>query len=347
MRLRLAAAVSLAVSLSIPALSIPAFAADPHPHILQQPSISKDLIAFNYAGDVWTVPRGGGRATHLTTGVGIESQPIFSPDRRTIAFTGEYDGDTDVFTIPATGGIPKRITYHPAADVAVGWTPDGKGILFRSNRDAAIRYTRMFEISAEGGVEKRLPLPTAYEGALSPDGSRIAYNPLGPGSAFNFTTYVSWGNYHGGLAPALWITTLPGLESVEVPHEISADYSPTWADGKLYFLSGRKGPITIYSYDPSSKALAEVYHNPGPDVHSLASDGHALIFDRLGELYALEPGGQPHMVDVDVTSDFPDVRPHFVRGKDRRHARGRNRAGEDRGDAASEPAAEVWAAEGH
>src|SRR6185437_7516985 len=175
-RLRLAAAVSLAVSLSIPALSIPAFAADPHPHILQQPSISKDLIAFSYAGDVWTVPRGGGRATHLTTGVGIESQPIFSPDRRTIAFTGEYDGDTDVFTIPATGGIPKRITYHPAADVAVGWTPDGKGILFRSNRDAAIRYTRMFEISAEGGVEKRLPLPTAYEGALSPDGSRIAYN---------------------------------------------------------------------------------------------------------------------------------------------------------------------------
>ena len=181
------------------------------------------------------------RATQLTTGVGIESQPIFSPDGRTIAFTGEYDGNTDVFTIPATGGIPKRITYHPAADVAVGWTPDGKSILFRSNRDAASRYTQIFEISADGGVEKRLPLPTAYEGALSPDGSRIAYNPLGPGSAFNFTTYVSWGNYHGGLAPALWITTLPGLESVEVPHETSADYSPTWADGKLYFLSGRKG----------------------------------------------------------------------------------------------------------
>jgi tricorn protease len=307
-RMRLAAVVSLAVFVAIPAL-----AADPHPHILQQPSISKDLIAFSYAGDLWTVPRGGGRATHLTTGVGIESQPIFSPDGRTIAFTGEYDGNTDVFTIPVTGGIPKRITYHPAADIAVGWTPDGKSIIFRSNRDAASRYTQLFEISAEGGVEKRLPLPTAYAGAISPDGSRIAYNPLGPGSAFNFTTYVSWGNYHGGLAPALWITTLPGLETVSVPHETAADYSPTWADGKLYFLSGRKGPITVYSYDAASKAVAEVYHNSGPDIHSLASDGHTLVFDRLGELYTMEPGGQPKLVDVDVAGDLPDVRPHFVK----------------------------------
>ncbi|HTV08565.1 MAG TPA: PDZ domain-containing protein [Candidatus Aquilonibacter sp.] len=307
MRLHVAAVVSLAVCLSVPAL-----AADPHPHILQQPSISRDLIVFSYAGDLWTVPRTGGRATRLTTGVGIESQPVFSPDGQTIAFTGEYDGNTDVFTIPATGGIPKRITYHPAADVAVGWTSDGKSILFRSNRDSASRYTQLFEIPAQGGVAKALPLPMAYEGELSPDASRIAYNPLGPGSGFNFTAYVSWGNYHGGLAPSLWITTLPGLDSVEVPHETSADYSPTWVDGKVYFLSGRKGAISIFSYDPASKTVAEVYQNTGDDIHSLASDGHTLVFDRLGELYTMEPGGQPHMLDIDVTGDMPDVRAHFV-----------------------------------
>ncbi len=213
--------------LTLPAsrCSVPPFAADPHPQILEQPAISKDLIAFSYAGDLWTVPRAGGRAWRLTTGVGIESQPIFSPDGRTIAFTGEYDGNTDVFTIPATGGIPKRITYHPAADVAVGWTPDGKRILFRSNRDSASRYT---QLRSTGGGRRREGAPAAHgvRGTLSPDGSRIAHNPLGPGSAFNFTTFVSWGNYHGGLAPAIWITTLPGLNSVEVPHETSADYSP-------------------------------------------------------------------------------------------------------------------------
>src|SRR5579864_7048843 len=104
------------------------------PHIFQRPALSRELIAFGYAGDLWTVPRSGGRATRLTTGVGIETAPIFSPDGKTIAFTGDYDGNTDVFTIPVAGGVPTRVTYHPAPDYAVGWTPDGKNILFRSNR---------------------------------------------------------------------------------------------------------------------------------------------------------------------------------------------------------------------
>jgi tricorn protease len=311
-RLRFAVLLGLASFVSFAT----AHAADSHPHILQQPAISKDLIAFSYAGDLWTVQRSGGLATRLTTGVGIESQPVFSPDGATLAFTGEYDGNTDVFTIPVTGGIPRRITYHPAADVAVGWTRDGKSILFRSTRSSASRYTQLFTIPAKGGVATALPLPTAYEGEFSPDGTHIAYNPLGPGSAFNFTAYVSWGNYHGGLAPSLWIASLPGLDSVEVPHEVSADYSPTWAGGKLYFLSGRHGATTIYSYDPGTRAVAEVFHNTGSDLHSLSSDGRTLVFDRLGELYTLVPGSQPQLVSIDVTGDLPDVRSHFVKVAD-------------------------------
>src|SRR3569833_1228116 len=110
------------------------------PHIFQHPALSKDLICFGYAGDLWTAPRAGGRATRLTTGVGVESNPIFSPDGQTIAFTGEYDGNTDVFTVPTLGGVPQRVTWHPAADTAVGWSADGKQVLFRSNRSAASRY---------------------------------------------------------------------------------------------------------------------------------------------------------------------------------------------------------------
>src|SRR5215510_10059160 len=102
------------------------------PLLLRQPTLSKTHIVFAYAGDLWIVPRSGGSAERLTTGVGVEGLPLFSPDGSMIAFSGDYDGNVDVFVVPATGGIPKRLTYHPGPDVAVGWTPDGKQILFRS-----------------------------------------------------------------------------------------------------------------------------------------------------------------------------------------------------------------------
>jgi tricorn protease-like protein len=103
-------------------------------HCYSVPHSTASFIAFSYAGDLWTVSRDGGQATRLTTGTGIETDPVFSPDGTMIAFTGEYDGNTDVFVVPASGGIPRRLTYHPAADYAVGWTPDGKSVIFRSNR---------------------------------------------------------------------------------------------------------------------------------------------------------------------------------------------------------------------
>jgi len=278
------------------------------PHILQQPAISHDQIAFGYAGDLWIVPRAGGRAIRLTTGVGVESGPIFSPDGRTIAFTGEYDGNTDVFTIPASGGVPQRITYHPAADVAVAWSPDGKDIIFRSTRASASRYTQLFSVPAKGGLAKPLPLPMAYAGQISPDGASIAYSPLPPAFGFNFTNYVAWGNYRGGTASTVWVANLKTLDSVEVPHQSATDMSPVFLGGKIFFLSARKGSVGIFSYDPQSKQVDEVYHNKGPQIRSLSTDGETLVFDRLGELYTLEPGGQPKMVPIDVTGDMPDVR---------------------------------------
>jgi tricorn protease len=283
------------------------------PRLLQQPAISHDLIAFTYAGDIWTVPRTGGRATRLTTGVGVESAPLFSPDGATIAFTGDYDGNTDVYTIPVSGGVPHRVTYHPASDVAVAWSPDGKAIIFRSNRAAASRYTQLFSVPAAGGVAQALPLPMAFAGQMSPDGGAIVYNPLPPAFSFDFTSFVAWGNYRGGRAGTIWITTLPGLDSVEIPHEAAADFSPVYLGGKVYFLSGRKGRIGVFAFDPATKAVSEVWRNDGgSDVRSLSTDGHTLVFDRLGELYTLEPGGAPQRVVVDVAGDLPDVRPRIL-----------------------------------
>ena len=282
------------------------------PHIFQRPAISNDMIAFGYADDLWVVPRAGGRATRLTTGVGIETAPIFSPDGNTIAFTGQYDGNTDVFTIPVTGGIPFRVTYHPAVDNAVGWTPDGKQILFRSNRDSASRYTQLYTVPAQGGFAKVLPLPMAYQGQFSPDGKEIAYSPLSLAFGFNYNFFVAWGNYHGGTASTIWLTSLPGLDSVEVPHEKASDFDPVYVDGKIYFLSGRDGPITIFEYDPATKAVKKVFDNKGPDIHTLDCNGSTLVYDQLGEIHTFDIAtGKDSIVPIDVEADLPEVRPRI------------------------------------
>jgi len=279
------------------------------PHIYQHPALSRDLIAFGYAGDLWTVPRAGGVATRLTTGVGIETEPIFSPDGKTIAFTGDYDGNTDVFTIAATGGVPFRVTYHPAADFAVAWTPDGKNIVFRSTRISQSRYTQLYSVPATGGIAKPLPLPMAYQGQFSPDGKEIAYSPLPPAYGFDYMTYVAWGNYHGGRASTIWITTLPGLESVEIPHEVASDFSPVYADGKVYFLSARKGKATIYKYDPAAKTVTQALANDGPDIRSLHGEGDTLVYDRLGEIYLYDTkAGTSKLVPIEIDADLPEVR---------------------------------------
>jgi len=303
-----AAAFLFLVTILVPTTSN---AAD-KPHIYQRPALSKNLIALGYAGDLWTVPREGGRATRLTTGVGIETAPVFSPDGSTLAFTGEYDGNTDVFTIPATGGIPYRVTYHPAADFAVGWTPDGKQILFRSSRQSTSRYTQLYSVPAEGGIATPLPLPMAYQGQFSPDGSKIAYSPLPPAFGFDYTSFVSWGNYRGGRASTIWITTLPGLESVEIPHEQASDFYPVYSGGQVYFLSARKGHTSIFRYDPATKAVTEALHNDGPDIRTLAGEGNTLVYDQLGEIYLFDTAtGKSRRVPIEIDADLPEVRPHI------------------------------------
>src|SRR5690242_18199573 len=150
------------------------------PLLLRNPTLSKTQIVFTYGGDLWSVSRDGGDARRLTSAVGSNNDPVFSPDGSKIAFTGTYAGNRDVYVIPAEGGQPKRLTYHPGDDDVVGWTPDSQRVLFRSNRTSYYQFNRkLFTLGMDGGFPSELPLPIAEQGSLSPDGTHIAYVPHG------------------------------------------------------------------------------------------------------------------------------------------------------------------------
>jgi tricorn protease len=165
------------------------------------------------------VGREGGEATRLTTGTGAETDPVFSPDGQQIAFTGEYDGNVDVFVMPASGGIPKRLTWHPAADYVLGWTPDGQRILFASTRTSYARFAELFTVGLEGSFEERVPLPVGFEGAYSPDGKSLAYVPVA-------RAFSAWKRYRGGMATPIWIARFSDGHVEKIPRQNSNDYNP-------------------------------------------------------------------------------------------------------------------------
>src|SRR5262249_4715015 len=148
--------------------------------LLRHPTVSRDWVAFEYAGDLWIVSRSGGQARRLTATPGLEIDPYFSPDGSQIAFTATVAGNTDVYVVPTTGGDPKRLTYHPGPDRVRGWTPDGRRVIFASARTSAPQqsYFRLWTIGLEGGLPEPLPVPRAFSGTYSPDGHRIAYEEI-------------------------------------------------------------------------------------------------------------------------------------------------------------------------
>src|SRR5581483_5889164 len=261
---------------------------------------------FSYAGDLWTVPREGGEASRLTNGVGTEATPLFSPDGTMVAFTGEYDGNVDVYVVPAAGGVPKRLTYHPDADRLLGWTPDGKQVLFVSGRDSySQRFARLFTIPVDGVFPTEVPLPMGYEGSYSPDASHLAYVPIP--RAFN-----AWKRYRGGMTTPIWLANLSDSSIEKIPRENSNDFNPMWVDKKVYFLSDRNGPITLFAYDPATKKVTQLIRNEGLDIKSASAGPDAIVYEQFGalNLYDLK-SGRTNKINVTINADILAVRPKY------------------------------------
>jgi tricorn protease len=280
-------------------------AASNTPILLQKPTVNQTHIVFSYAGDLWSVPREGGEAVRLTAGAGVETNALFSPDGTQIAFQGEYDGNIDVYLIPAAGGLPKRLTYHPGADVPVGWTPDSQRIVFRSTRDSYSRFGRLYTVGLDGSFPTPIDLPVAEAGSLSPDGSRIAYMPIAP-------AFESWKRYRGGRTTPIWIANLSDAKLEKIPRENSNDFNPMWIDKRVYFLSDRNGPFTLYYYDLGTKKVVQAVRNDGLDIKSASAGPGAIVYEQFGSLrlYDLK-SGQSKPVPVQISGDIPTLRPRF------------------------------------
>ncbi len=318
------AALALALGL---AASVPAAG---QTKLLRFPDLHGDTVAFVYAGDLWLAPASGGGARRLTAHPGLELFPKFSPDGKWIAFTGQYDGDEQVYVMPTAGGVPTQLTYYPAVGPlpprwgydhqVYGWTPDGKSVLFRAFSDTwDISDSRLYTVPATGGLAEALPMPTAGAGAYSGDGKRLVYSPL----ARDFRT---WKRYQGGWAQDLYLFDLATRQATNLTNHPRTDRDPMWIGERLYFVSDRDGTLNLYAQDPKPT------HASGPgasgavepeqltkstswDVRWASADEAAgkIVYELGGELSVYDTKArQAKAISIFVPDDGVHKRPSQV-----------------------------------
>ena len=286
--------------------------------LLRFPDVHGDKVVFTYGGDLWLTSTSGGLATRLTAHPGLEVFAKFSPDGKWIAFTGQYDGDEQVYVIPVTGGVPKQLTFYPARgplaprwgydNQVYGWTPDGKSIIFRSGREYFdLGDSRLYTVPVNGGMPEALPMPKSGAGDLSPDGAKAVYSPL-------FRDFRTWKRYEGGWAQQLYIFDLKTHASEKITEDPRAHRDPMWIGAKIFYSSDRDGTNNLFSYDPATKKTEQLTHSTKWDVRWPSSDHKSqIVYELDGELNIMDSAtGQSRHISIEVPNDGVAMRPAQV-----------------------------------
>ena len=294
--------------------------------VLRFPTISNDQIVFSYAGDLYSVALSGGVARKLTTYEGYESFARFSPDGKSIAFTGEYDGNREVYLIPAEGGVPKRLTYTATLgrddisdrmgpnNLVIGWTSDGKNIIFRSRmREWNDFVGQLYLVPAAGGTPAQLPLPRGGFCSFSPDNKKLAYNRI-------FREFRTWKRYRGGMADDVWIYDFETKKIENITNNPALDIIPMWSGSKIYFLSDRdeNRRMNLYSYDLETKDTKKLTSFADYDIKFPSPGPDAIVFENSGYIYRFDiASGQAAKVPVMIADDLLSGRTRLAKVGDK------------------------------
>ena len=295
-------------------LALAATAKADEARLLRFPATNGTDIVFSYAGDLFTAPLAGGEAKRLTSHIGYEMFAKYSPDGKTIAFTGEYDGNREVYIIPATGGEPVRLTYTSTNsrddlgdrmgpnNIVMAWTPDGKYIVYR-NRTGDGFPGKLWKVSVKGGMPEELPLPEGGFCSYSPDGKKLAYNRV-------MREFRTWKYYRGGMADEVWVYDGKSVE--KITDNVAQDIFPMWVGDEIYFASDRDMNMNIFVYNTTTKATTKVTNFSDFDVKFPSTNGKLVVFEKGGFLYKLDPATKKaEQIHINLASDVVYSRPEL------------------------------------
>jgi tricorn protease len=285
--------------------------------LMRFPAMHGDQVVFSYAGDLYTVEKTGGIARRLTNDEGYEMFARFSPDGKKIAFTGQYDGNTEVYVMPADGGVPERLTFTATLsrddisdrmgpnNIVMTWKDD-ETIVYRSRKKTFNAFKgHLFEVKLDGSLPRQIELPTGGFCSFSPDNKKLAYNQV-------FREFRTWKYYKGGMADDVWVYDFDTKETVNLTNSNSQDIFPMWHDNVVYFLSDRDRTMNLFSHNTITNQTRKLTNYNEFDIKFPSLGNDAIIYENGGFLYYFDlETEQPVKIEVQISNDFNASRPQW------------------------------------